>query len=218
MTKENMKGVPLNDELYKYIVDTFVQEDELLKNIVTESEAQKIPLIQVSPELGKYLYLLVKSINAKRVLEIGTLAGYSAIWMARALPVEGRLVTLEISKEHADFSVSNFRKAGLDNKIKLLFGDALESLDKLTGEKFDFAFIDADKTGYPAYFDKVINFMNRGGIIAADNTLKNGKVVMDNPDDYVKGVLDYNRIVAADPRVESILIPISDGLTVSLVI
>lgn len=213
-----MKGVPLNEELYNYIVNTFVQEDEILKNIVTESESHNIPLIQVSPELGKLLYLLVKSVKALRVLEIGTLAGYSAVWMAGALPEEGRLVTLEASKEHADFSLGNFKKAGLDKKIKLMFGHALESLDKLTGDKFDFAFIDADKPGYPAYFEKVIGLMNSGGIIAADNTLKDGKVVMENPDEYVKGILEYNRIVSTDPRVESLLIPVSDGLTISRVI
>src|SRR5205085_4667516 len=96
-----MKGVPLNDELYNYIVDTFANEDDILKGVVKETEESKIPLIQVSPELGKFLQLLIKTANAKRVLEIGTLTGYSSIWMARALPENGKITTLEISKEHA---------------------------------------------------------------------------------------------------------------------
>ena len=212
-----MKGVPLNEELYKYIVNTFAAEDDVLKNVVKETELKKFPLIQISPDLGKLLYLFVKLVNAKRVLEIGTLAGYSTIWMARALTDDGKLFTLEISKEHAEFSKNNFRKAGLENKIDLLFGSGMDSLEKLKDEKFDMCFIDADKTGYPAYFEKVIGLMNKGGIIAADNTLKKGRVLDDNPDEYVKGILEYNKIVSTDPRVESLLIPISDGLTISFV-
>jgi len=212
-----MKGVPINEELYNYIVNTFAEEDDVLKNVVKETEANSIPLIQVSPELGKFLYMLVKIVNAKRILEIGTLAGYSTIWMARALPDTGKLTTLEISRQHADFSLSNFKKAGLDGKIYLMFGNAMHSLDKLQNEKFDMCFIDADKTGYPAYFEKVIGMMNKGGIIIADNTLKKGAVILNNPDEYVKGVIEYNRIVSTDPRVDSVLVPISDGITISYV-
>ncbi|HJY63319.1 MAG TPA: O-methyltransferase [Ignavibacteria bacterium] len=212
-----MKGVPLNEDIYNYIVNTFAEEDDILKNIVRETEAKKFPLIQVSPELGKFLYMLIRIIRSKRVLEIGTLAGYSTVWMARALPEVGKLTTLEISREHAEFAKSNFIKAGLENKIEVLFGNAVESLDKLKNERFDFAFIDADKTGYPDYFYKVIQMMNPGGIITADNTLKKGKVVEENPDEYVRGILEYNRIVSSDNRVESVLVPISDGLTVSWV-
>lgn len=212
-----MKGVPLNEKLYGYIVDTFAQEDDILKNIVKETEEKKIPLIQVSPELGKFLQLMIKMISAKNILEIGTLTGYSSIWMARALPEGGKVTTLEISDVHANEAKSNFRKAGLENKIELTLGSASESLNKLKNEKFDFCFIDADKTGYPAYFDKVIEMMNKGGIIAADNTLKDGKIVDPNPDDNIKAILEYNKKTASDPRVESMLIPISDGLTVSFV-
>jgi predicted O-methyltransferase YrrM len=209
-----MKGVPLNDELYKYIVNTFAEEDEILENVVRGTEAGNIPLIQVSPELGKLLHILVKMVNAKRVLEIGTLAGYSAIWMARALEPGAKLTTLEISKEHAEFARSNFKKAGLEDRIELIFGNAMESLDKLSGEKFDFCFLDADKTGYPAYYDKVIGMMNKGGVIAADNTLKDGKVISKEPDEYIRAIQIYNQKVADDPRVDSLLIPISDVLTI----
>jgi predicted O-methyltransferase YrrM len=212
-----MKGVPLNEELYNYIVDTFAPEDDILKNVVSETEKKKFPLIQVSPENGKFLNLMIKMIGAKNVLEIGTLTGYSTIWMARALPVEGKVITLEISKEHAEAARNNFKKAGLENKIELILGSAMESLDKLKNEKFDFAFIDADKTGYPAYFDKVIGMMNKGGIIAADNTLRDGNIVKPNPDEGTKAIQVYNNKTANDSRLESLLVPISDGLTVSLV-
>lgn len=212
-----MKGVPLNEELYNYIVNTFAEEDEVLKNIVIETGEKNFPLIQVSPELGKFLYLLIKLINARKVLEIGTLAGYSAIWMARALPQDGRLITLEISREHADFATGNFAKAGLENKIELLRGNAVDLMKNLKEEKFDFVFMDADKTQYTEYFNLVIQMTNPGGIIAADNTLKHGRVIDSNPDKYTKGILAYNKLTAHDRRVESLLVPISDGVTISLV-
>ena len=214
-----MKGVPLNEELYNYIVDIFAAEDDILKSVVKNTGTLKIPLIQISPELGKFLQILIKSIKAKRILEIGTLTGYSSIWMARALPDGGKLTTLEISKDHYEEAKKNFQKAGLTEKIEIIFGSASESLDKFKDEKFDFAFIDADKTGYPAYFDKVIGMMNPGGIIAADNTLRDGAVVKPDTelDEGTKAVNVYNKKVASDPRVDSLLIPISDGLTICYV-
>jgi caffeoyl-CoA O-methyltransferase len=212
-----MKGVPLNDKLYSYIINTFVEEDDILKQIVVDTEAKNIPLIQISPDNGKFLYLLIKMIRAKRVLEIGALAGYSTIWMARALPEDGKITTLEISEKHAEEASSNYKKAGLEGKIELMFGSALDSLDKLQSEKFDLVFIDADKENSSNYFDKVIGCMNKGGIIACDNTLKHGRVVDEDPDDSTKGILKYNQKVAVDPRVESLLVSISDGLTISLV-
>jgi predicted O-methyltransferase YrrM len=212
-----MKGVPLNDDLYNYIVDIFAKEDNLLKEVVKETESKKIPLIQVSPENGKFLQLLIRIIKAKNVLEIGALTGYSSIWMARGLPDDGKLITLEVSPEHAAEARNNFKKAGLDNKIELILGSAMESLDKIKDKKFDFAFIDADKVGYPAYYDKVIGMMNKGGIIAADNALRDGKIVDKNADEGTKAVDAYNKKVASDSRVESLLVPISDGLTICYV-
>lgn len=212
-----MKGVPLNEELYQYILNTFVEEDELLKSIVKSTEELKLPLIQVSPENGLFLQMLIRMIGAKRVLEIGTLTGYSAVWMARGLPKRGKLITLEVNKDHAKAAKRNFKKAKLSNKIKLILGDALKSLDKLRKQRFDFAFIDAEKVYYPAYLEKVLNMMNRGGIIAADNTLRDGEVISKNPDESVKGVLRFNEMMAKDPRLLSLLVPISDGLTVGLV-
>lgn len=212
-----MKGVPLNDKLYNYIIDTFVEEDDLLKQIVADTEKKDIPLIQISPDSGKFLYMLLKMLRAKSVLEIGALTGYSTIWMARALPEDGRVITLEINETHAGEAKNNYKTAGLDNKITLMHGSALESLDKLQNEKFDFVFIDADKNNSSNYFDKVIGCMNKGGVIACDNTLKSGRVVDENPDVYTQGIIDYNKKVANDLRVESLLVSISDGITLSFV-
>ena len=213
-----MKGVPLNDELYRYIVNTFAEEDDILKTAVADTEKNGMPLIQVSPDNGKFLQLLMKIIRAKKVLELGTLGGYSTIWMARGLPDDGKLITLEYEKKHAEVAMNNFKRAGLENKIEIILGPALESLDKLKGQKFDFAFIDADKVNYPVYFEKILALMNKGGIITADNTLRKGEVINPNiEDEGTKAIQVFNKKVASDPRVESLLVPISDGVTVCLV-
>ncbi len=212
-----MKGVPLTEELYKYITDTFIQEDDLLKQIIIDTEAKKIPLIQVSPETGKLLGMFIKMIAAKNVLEIGTLTGYSSIWMARALPEDGKVTTLELTKAHADEALSNYKKAGLDGKIELILGSALDSLDKLEGSTYDMVFIDADKENCVNYFGKVINMVRKGGMIITDNTLRRGEVIEPNPGPGAKGIIAYNKLVAGDSRVESLLVPIDDGITISLV-
>lgn len=212
-----MKGVPLTEELYRYITDTFIQEDAFLKQIVIDTEAKKIPLIQVSPETGKLLGMFIKMIGAKKVLEIGTLTGYSTIWMARALPPEGSVTTLELTKAHADEALSNFKKAGLDGKISLKLGKAIESLDTLTGSTFDLVFIDADKENCVNYFNKVINMVRPGGLIITDNTLRRGEVIEPNPGPGALGIIEYNKLVAKDSRVESLLVPIDDGITISFV-
>lgn len=212
-----MKGVPLNEELYQYIIDTFVEEDEALKSVVENTKKKNFPLIQISPENGKFLFMLAKMVHSKNILEIGTLTGYSTIWLARALPEDGKVTTLEISSEHAAEAKMNFDRAGVKNKIHLILGDAFESLDKLSNEKFDFVFIDANKERSSDYFDKVIERMNKGGIIATDNTLRDGDVVKQNVDAGTKGIQMYNKKVANDQRVDSLLIPISDGVTLSFV-
>jgi len=213
-----MKGVPLNEELHKYIIDTFAVEDDVLKLVVAETEKNGMPLIQVSPENGRFLQLLIKIIKAERVLEIGTLAGYSTIWMARGLPHDGNLITLEFEKKHAEVAKRNFKKAGLEKMIEIITGPALESLDKLKENKFDFAFIDTDKVNINNYYDKVIKMIRPGGIIAADNTLRCGDVVnIDSVDENTKAIRIFNKKVSSDPRVESLLVPISDGVTVCLV-
>lgn len=212
-----MKGVPLTEELYKYITDTFIQEDELLKQIVIDTEAKKIPLIQVSPETGKLLGMFIKMIGAKKVLEIGTLTGYSTIWMARALPPEGSVTTLELTKAHADEALNNFKKAGLEGRIELILGKALDSLDTLADRSYDIVFIDADKENCVNYFNKVINVVRPGGLIITDNTLRRGEVIDLNPGPGALGIIAYNKLVANDRRVESLLVPIDDGITLSLV-
>ena len=212
-----MKGVPITEELYKYITETFIEEDDILKNVVKGTAEMNIPMIQVSPETGKLLGLFIKMINAVSVLEIGTLTGYSTIWMARALPSGGSVVTLEFSPKHADAAAENFKAAGLENKISIIRGKAIDSLDLLQSKTFDLVFIDADKENCVNYFNKVINLVRKGGLIITDNTLRRGEVIQPNPGPGAQGIIDYNNLVANDNRVESILIPIDDGITLSFV-
>ena len=212
-----MKGVPITEELYKYITETFIEEDDILKNVVKGTAEMNIPMIQVSPETGKLLGLFIKMINAVSVLEIGTLTGYSSIWMARALPSGGSVVTLEFSPKHADAAAENFKAAGLENKISIIRGKAIDSLDLLQSKTFDLVFIDADKENCVNYFNKVINMVRKGGLIITDNTLRRGEVIQPNPGPGAQGIIDYNKLVANDNRVESILIPIDDGITLSFV-
>jgi caffeoyl-CoA O-methyltransferase len=213
-----MKGVPLNEEMYQYIVNLFAKEDEILKQVVKETGERGFPLIQVSPENGKFLQLLIRMIRARRALEIGTLSGYSAIWMARALPDDGKLVTVDINAKHAEVARMYLKEAGLEHKVEVIVGDGIAVMNKLSGEKFDFIFIDADKERYPDYLEKAIALSDTGGIIAADNALRDGDVVKENPDEGTKGVQRFNKMMAENKRLCSLLVPISDGLAVGLVL
>lgn len=213
-----MKGTPLNENLYKYIIDTFVTEDNILQEIVENAEKKNFPAIQVPPEVGKLLGMFIKMINAKYVLEIGTLTAYSTIWMARAIPDDGKITTLEISNEHAAEAMNNIKRAKLENKTELIIGRAIDSLDKLKDRTYDLVFIDADKENCVNYFNKVIGLVRKGGLIITDNTLRRGEVIMENPSPGTIGIIEYNKLSGNDKRVESILIPIGDGITVSIVL
>jgi predicted O-methyltransferase YrrM len=213
-----MKGTPLNENLYKYIIDTFVTEDNILQEIVENAEKKNFPAIQVPPEVGKLLGMFIKMINAKYVLEIGTLTAYSTIWMARAIPDDGKITTLEISNEHAAEAMNNIKRAKLENKTELIIGRAIDSLDKLKDRTYDLVFIDADKENCVNYFNKVLGLVRKGGLIITDNTLRRGEVIMENPSPGTIGIMEYNKLSGNDKRVESILIPIGDGITVSIVL
>jgi predicted O-methyltransferase YrrM len=217
---KDMKSVPLNKELYNYILDLFVENDPLLDELVVETEKAEIPLIQVAPEQGKFMYLLCRMMKAKNALEIGTLAGFSGIYIARGLEDGGKLTTVDIEQKNSDFAGAYFEKAGLTNKTERLVGDALKVMEDLVneGRKFDFIFIDADKISYPKYFELAIALSNKGTVIAFDNMIKDGRVIEDaSGDPDLRGIQVTNGIMGTDPRIESLLIPIGDGLTIGVV-
>jgi predicted O-methyltransferase YrrM len=216
-----MKGTPITEPLYDYIVATFAQEDDLLKAMPADAEKRGIPLINISPEQGKFLQVLMGALGAKRVLEVGSLFGYSTLWMARALPTDGKLVTIELSPLHADATRENIAKAGLSDKVEVRQGDAREVLPQLAAEApFDLAFIDAEKAQYVDYFEQVMQLMRKGGLVIADNASANGRAWQAEPQenrDHVLAIRALNQRMASDPRLTSVLVPISDGMCVGVV-
>ncbi len=208
-----------------YIESLFVPPDPILTANLANADAAGLPAINVTPNQGKFLYLLARMAGARRILEIGTLGGYSTTWLARALPADGKLITLEYSPVHAATASRNLAAAGLDGIVEIKVGDAAASLRAMfaAGEPpFDFVFIDADKTGYVKYLDLALQLSRPGTVILADNIIRNGEVMEDNPaDPNARGAREYNAAVAAHPRLESIALPMFkrkiDGFAISLV-
>lgn len=171
------------------------------------------PDMMIDEVEGKLLALLVAVSGARRVLEIGTFTGYSALSMAEALPADGHITTLELSPEHAAKAAEHIEAAGASDRISILEGPALDSLATLEGP-FDVAFIDADKAGYPDYLQAVVPLMRPGGLIIADNVLRAGRVLdADSDDPGIVGMREFNDSVAADPRVEAVMLTVRDGIT-----
>ena len=210
-----------------YIAELFVGDDTALSAALEASAEAGLPAIAVAPHEGKLLYLLARAIGAKRILEIGTLGGYSTIWLARALPNEGRLVTLEYDPKHADVARGNIARAGLADRVEVRVGRAQDTLPLIAAEgggPFDFIFIDADKQGYVDYLDWSLQLSRRGTLIVADNVIRDGKVLDANSEDsLVQGVRHFNEVLAAEPRViatafQSVGGKGHDGMAIALVI
>ncbi len=213
-----MKGTPISEELHQYILDTFVHEDDLLRSLPADAEKLGIPQIHISPEQGTMLQLLMRMIGAKRVLEVGSLFGYSAIWMARALPTGGKLVTVELEAKHAEATRANAARAGLQDKIDVRQGDGALLLPQLAAEaQFDMAFIDADKAGYVNYIDHALKLVRKGGLIIGDNASAAGEAWKKDGSEFSRHIRTFNQRMASEPRLFSLLIPIADGMCVGLV-
>lgn len=217
-----MKGSPITEALYDYIVDTFAAEDDLLKRLPAEAEAKGIPLINISPEQGKFMQVLMAGNGTKKAIEVGSLFGYSTIWIARGLPEGGKLYTLELSPLHATTTEENVAAAGLRNKVEVIQGDARDTLKQLTAHApFDFAFVDADKIQYVDYYEQVMSLLRPGAIIIGDNASAQGDAWNAKPpkekENFVLPIRAFNQRMASDPRLISLLVPISDGMCVGVV-
>lgn len=188
------------NEVDAYIEDRLVGEDEALSAAIRESAAAGLPAIAVSAAQGKLLHLLALSIGARRILEIGTLGGYSAIWMARALPAGGKLVSLEIDPRNAEVAGRNIARAGLSDRVEILVGPAISRLPDLQGP-FDLAFIDADKESNAAYFDHAVHLSRPGGVIVVDNVVRNGALIDPGGNSMVQGVRRMMDAIHSDKRV-----------------
>jgi predicted O-methyltransferase YrrM len=214
------------DIVDRYINDTLVGSDPVLEAAVQASVAAGLPQIAVTPSQGKLLHLLALATRARRVLEIGTLGGYSAIWLARALPPGGRLVTLEADPKHAEIARGNLDRAGLTETVEIRLGAALDTLPQLAAEGeggFDLVFIDADKANIPQYVTWALRLSHPGTLLVIDNVVRDGKVADQFSDDAdVQGVRRANELIAADPRISATVLQTVgakgyDGLAIALV-
>jgi predicted O-methyltransferase YrrM len=210
----------------RYLDALFAPPDPALDGALKASAAAGLPAIQVSPNQGKLLLILARLQGARSILEIGTLGGYSTIWLARALPEGGRLVTLESEPKHAEVARANLARAGLAGVVELRLGPALETLPRLAAERrapFDVIFIDADKGGYPDYLAWALRLSRRGTLIIADNVVREGRVVDAGSDDpAVQGVRRFHELLGAEPRVTATVLQTVggkgyDGIALALV-
>ncbi len=204
----------------EYIKNLYIREDAVLKKVKKSMTVNGMPQIALPPDSAKLLYMLARISGAKKILEIGTLAGYSAIWLARSLPEGGSLLTLEIEEDFARAASQNFIIAGVEDKVSITVGDALNSLSSLrdSGENFDFFFIDADKIHYPDYLEMALEMAEPGALISADNTFWGGKILdPSDREETTEKIRRFNRMLSTDERLESMIIPTGDGLAVARV-
>jgi predicted O-methyltransferase YrrM len=185
-----------------YLEDCLVPGDDVLDAALEASQTAGLPQINVAPNQGKLLMLLARAIGARRILEVGTLGGYSTIWLARGLLPDGRLITLEANPDHAEVARANIDRAGLGDQVEIRVGRARETLPNLVAEApFDLIFIDADKLGTPGYFQWAVKLSRRGSLIIVDNLVREGTVLDADGDANVQGMRHFLKLAAADPRV-----------------
>lgn len=209
----------MHDGTSDYLAALFAPEDATLLALREEADRSGLPPISISPDEGRLLQVLLRAVGARRVLEVGTLGGYSAVWMARALPPDGSVLTLEIEPSHAEFARRHLARAGVADRVEVRVGRALDLLPALDGERFDAVFLDADKEPLPTYFDWALRLLRPGGLLIADNALWGGRVLDERVDDEAtRAVREFNRRLATDPRVTGIVVPTHDGVGIGVVI
>jgi caffeoyl-CoA O-methyltransferase len=206
----------IDNPIDQYIAELFAPEDEALQWIQAEADRQGVPPISILPDEGKLIYFLAKAIGARTAVEIGVLAGYSGVWIARALPADGQLYALELSERHARIARRSFERAGVAERVDILEGPAMDSLGKLVARgPFDFVFIDADKPAYVDYLNWAVDNLRPGGIVAAHNALSGRRILTpENEQDFA--MVAFNRALADDPRLDSTIIAVGDGLAAGI--
>ena len=214
------RTLDLSEELYNYLLTHSLREPELLAELRHETSQLEMGIMQISPEQGQFMSLLVKILGVRRAIEIGVFTGYSSLSVAMALPDDGELIVCDTNEEWTSIARRYWERAGLSDKVKLKIAPATETLDELvaTGQsgQFDFAFIDADKTNYKNYYERCLKLIRPGGVIAIDNVLWSGAVAdeSDNSEDTI-AIRELNDFIHHDDRVELSMLPIGDGLTLA---
>lgn len=214
------RTINLNNSLYRYLLDHSVGETALMRKLRETTSQQETGRMQISPEQGQFMALLVELLGAKHILEIGTYTGYSALCMARAMPADGELVCCDISREWTDIARSFWREAGVEKRISLHIAPALDTLERLIGQdksgSFDMAFIDADKTNYLSYYERCLKLLRNDGLLLFDNTLWGGAAAdPGNQDEDTRALRELNDRLHRDERLSISLVPIGDGLTLA---
>jgi len=206
----------LRSQLHQYVSDHFVQEDDLLQSVREVTARSGLPLINLDSYEGRMLQVLVAMSGAKNVIEIGTLAGYSGIWIARGLPVDGKLITIDKSSKHADLARQHFDKAGLSDKVTVYQGNALQILQKIASDApYDMVFIDADKPNYPNYLEWAVDHLRIGGTVMAHNAFWGGRILApNNAEDH--GMIAFNESLANHPQLQSTILEVGDGLAIGV--
>jgi caffeoyl-CoA O-methyltransferase len=211
------KFTAMTPALHRYLVEHGARQDEVLRRLAAETAALgRISLMQIAPEQGALLTLLVRSIGGHRAIEVGTFTGYSSISIARGLPPDGTLLSCDVNEEWTAIARRYFREAGVDNKIELRLAPALDTLRALPEvEDLDFGFIDADKTSYGDYYEEILRRLRRGGLLVIDNVLWGGSVIdPTNQSEDTRAIRALNDHIADDRRVDIAMIPVSDGITI----
>ena len=216
------RSIGLGEDLHRYLLDVSLREPDVMRRLREETAAREDAEMQIAPEQGQFMALLVELIGAERTLEIGTFTGYSALAVARALPPHGRVTACEIDPGFVEIARRWWIEAGVAEKIDVRLGPAVETLDRMLEEglarRFDFAFIDADKKGYPAYWERCLALVREGGLVVVDNVLWDGQVA--DPavtDEGTEAIRAFNALARDDDRVDVSLVPVGDGLTLARV-
>lgn len=217
------QGAAARADIERELVRRYATEDDELRGALEAGKVAGMPEIQISPLQGKLLQVLAAACGARKILEIGALAGYSGIWLARALPPGGRLISLEISEVHAGVARESLARAGLADRAEVRVGPAETLLAGLESEApFDLIFIDADKPGYPVYLDWALRLSRVGSIIVADNCIRGGAPFRASDDPGMRAILTYDDRIAAEPRLRSVVLPLDDdgmdGFAISVVV
>ncbi len=217
------KSFGLTEEMHAYLLRVGVREPDVLRRLRERTASLPEHNMQIAPEQGAFMAMLAQLTGARRCLELGTFTGYSSLAVALALPPDGRILCCDVSEEWTSVARHFWAEAGVADRVELRLGPALETLDALlvdgARDSFDFAFVDADKTGYPAYYDRLIRLVRPGGVMLWDNVFQGGRVIDgqvidDRADDAnVRAIRELNKRLATDDRVDIVMLPIADGLT-----
>ena len=215
------KSLNITDEIYSYLLENSLREPGVLRELRELTAGHKMSMMQIAPEQGQFMSMLVQLLQAKKVIEIGVFTGYSTLCMALSLPDDGRIIACDINEEYTRIAQKFWKKAGVESKIELVLAPALETLDRLVAanqtEEFDFIFIDADKTEYAEYYERALQLLRKGGVIMVDNTLWYGKPADPAQNDKdTRAIREFNRILHRDTRVSISLLPVADGISLAL--